>query len=165
MSQYLRIHRRISVRGKQLAGLVLLLFGLFLSSPPVFAAELGWAQLSERERTILKPFQQRWGKYSAGTRKTMLAWARLSPGKRTKIKKRHAQWGALSATSKAKVISKLNRYKRMPKWKRDKLKAWRKWVKSLPKAEQKKLHKRLPGMGTKQRKEYIQQLEKKYGKP
>ena len=148
-----------------LVTVLVLVLGLFMLPPPVLAAELEWKQLSERERGVLKPFQKQWDKYSLGTRKTMRAWARLSSAERAKIKKRHEQWRLLSAAGKAKVIRKLERYKRMPAWKRKKLQAWRKWVKRLPKAEQDKLHKNLPGMGIKQRKEYIRLLEKKYGKP
>ena len=148
-----------------LVTVLLLTLSLLMLPPVVLAAELDWKQLSERERGVLKPFQKQWDKYSLGTRKTMRAWARLSSTERARIKKRHAQWRLLSAAGKTKVIGKLDRYKRMPAWKRKKLQAWRKWVKRLPKAEQEKLHKSLPKMGTKQRKEYIRRLEKKYGKP
>ncbi|MGB0845237.1 MAG: DUF3106 domain-containing protein [Thiolinea sp.] len=151
-------------RHKQLVGVMFIVGSLFLLPSTVLAADLGWSQLSARERSVLKPFKSQWESYPAATKKTMRAWARLSSGERAQIKKRHTQWQALGASSKAKIIRKLDRYKRMPLSKRLKLKAWRKWVKSLPKAEQEKLHKRLPGMSTKQRKDYIRQLEKKYGK-
>lgn len=151
-------------RMTRLLGMLLLLCGLLVLSHPVYAGG-SWSQLSERERTVLKPFKKQWASYSTGTRKAMRSWAGLSSAKRATIKKRHAQWNALSASSKAKVISKLNRYKRMPKWKRQKLQAWRKWVKRLPRAEQRKLHKSLPGMSAQQRKAYMKRLEKKYGKP
>lgn len=147
------------------SGLLLVVFSLFLLLPyPAIAAELDWNQLSERERTTLKPFKSQWKKYSQRTKKTMRAWARLSPVERAKIRKRHAEWQVLGKSSQAKITYMLKRYKSMSRAQRMKLKAWRNWVKKLPKVEQKKLHHRLPGMSMKQRKEYIRQLEKKYGK-
>lgn len=160
MNKQLSIMRRRS----ELVWVLLLVGGLFLPLHSAYAAELDWITLSERERTVLKPFKAKWSKYPLATRKTMRSWARLSSGERAQIKKRHMQWQSLAVSSKAKIIRKLDRYKRMPLAKRLQLKAWRKWVKRLPKAEQKKLHKKLPGMNIKQRKEYIRRLEEKYGK-
>ena len=142
----------------------ILMIVLCLSWNPAYSAGEDWNQLSSREQTVLKPFKSQWDKYSAQTKKTMLSWAKLSSVEREKIKKRHAQWRKLTAARKAKIIRKLDRYKHMSLAKRLKLQAWRKWVKRLPKVEQQKLHKRLPGMNAKQRKAYIHKLEEKYGK-
>ncbi|MEZ5478258.1 MAG: DUF3106 domain-containing protein [Thiolinea sp.] len=145
------------------SGLCLLLF--FWGACLPVQADTDWDQLSAREQEVLKPFQSQWDNYPAATRQTMQRWAQLSSNERARIRQRHEQWSALSSASRTKIIRKLERYKRMPLSKRLKLKAWHLWVKSLPADEQQRLHDNWPGMSTKERREYIRQLEKKYGKP
>ena len=145
---------------------VCLLFSAGLLAQNIQAREsLAWEQLSATEQAVLQPFRQSWGKFDDATRNTMRRWAGLSTRERSKIRQRHLQWQALSAASKVKIIRKLDRYKRMPLAKRLRLQTWRNWVRRLPSAEQSRLHQRWPSMGSKERKEYILNLEKKYGKP
>lgn len=141
-----------------------LLAGLAVCQSAGADTDLSWEQLSAAEQGVLQPFRQKWGGLDGATRKTMKRWAGLSTGERTRIRSRHRQWQALSAGSKTKIIRKLDRYKQMPLAKRLRLQAWRKWVRRLPEAEQTKLHRLWPEMGTKARKDYIRDLEKKYGK-
>lgn len=143
----------------------LLVFFLALQVFPgkVFAGGVSWNQLSSQEKNVLSDFKQRWGKYSASKQKKLRRWAKKPLSARRLIKKRFKQWSALSVSSRAKIKLELQRYKSMPHSQRIKLKAWWRWVKKLPASVRRKLEQKLPGMTKAQKREYIRQLEKKYG--
>ena len=156
----------MSVRVQNEYFFFLLVFFLALQLFPgkVYAGGVSWNQLSSQEKNVLSDFKQRWGKYSAYKQKKLRRWAKKPLSARRLIKKRFNQWSALGASSKAKIKVELQRYKRMPHSKRIKLKAWWRWVKKLPAAVRRKLEEKHPDMSKAQQREYIRQLEKKYGR-
>ncbi|MEZ5535937.1 MAG: DUF3106 domain-containing protein [Thiolinea sp.] len=144
---------------------LLLVFLVFQAAgTPSFAAGVGWDQLSAQEKKVLGHLKQHWGKYPAFKQIKMQRWARQSPAQRTLIKTRFKRWSSLSGAQKSKIKIQLKRFKSMPPEKRMKLKAWWRWVSRLPKHEQDKLKRKLPGMSQTQKREYIRQLEEKYGR-
>ncbi|PIE00967.1 MAG: hypothetical protein CSA79_01620 [Thiothrix nivea] len=144
--------------------ILLIVLGLPFLAPPIQAGGISWDRLGASEKTILAPYKQHWNQYSTLKQKKLQRWARQPAAKRKLIKKRFRQWSGLSSVRKSKIKIQLKRYKRMSPRKRLKLKAWWRWVKRLPGHEQEKLKRRLPGMSQQQKKEYIRQLEKKYGR-
>lgn len=145
--------------------LVVPLVGVFLlAGAETHAAPVKWDNLSSREKTVLKSYQSGWSRFSEKKQKVLRRWANLSSSERSRIRSRHKTWKSLSASRQAKIIKQLKRYKQMSPAKRARINAWRKWVKRLPSAEQKKLHRKWGSMSDSERKAYIQQLEKKYGR-
>lgn len=135
-----------------------------MSAGGAWADGTAWDALSADQQGVLQSYQEQWAALPENTQQVLLRWAALPESERVRIKSRHKQWNALSAQRQAKILRKLERYKRMPLEKRLKIKAWRDWVKTLPEHEQQSLHEKWPDMGSGERKEYIQQLEDKYGK-
>lgn len=156
----------MTARGQHEYYALLLTFFLLFQFLPIQAVAGGvsWEQLSRQEKNILGHLKQRWNTYPAFKQKKMQRWARQPPAKRKLIKKRFQQWSGLSSSRKAKIKQQLKRYKRMSPTKRLKLKAWWRWFSRLPKHEQDKLNRKLPGMSQRQKREYIRQLEREYGK-
>ncbi len=144
---------------------VLVFFGAFLCFPGnVNAGSVGWGELSGKEKSVLSDFKQHWSSYSTYKQKKLRRWAQKPLSARNLIKQRFRQWSALSTSSKARIKLELQRYKRMPHSKRMKLKAWWRWVKKLPGPVRRKLEQKLPGMTKAQKRNYIRELERKYGR-
>ncbi len=143
------------------AGLVSVL--LTCNMGVVWAGDVVWDQLSSNEQSVLSPFQEQWAGLPNQQQQVLRQWAGLPKSRRAQIRSVHQQWQDLSASRRQAVMNQLDRYKNMPPAKRVKLRAWRVWVKSLPRHEQDALHQRLPGMSPAERKQYIRQLEEKYG--
>jgi replicative DNA helicase len=144
--------------------LLLILFNLQMLAAPLHAAGVSWEQLSANEKNVLSHLKQHWNKYPAARQLKMQGWARQSPAQRALIKKRFNQWSTLSNARKDKIKEQLKRYKGMSPARRMKLKAWWRWVSRLPQHEQDKLNSKLPGMNKQQKRDYIRELEKKYGR-
>lgn len=129
----------------------------------VMAGAVKWTELDSHEQAVLKPFGTAWDTFPEAKQNTLRRWAGKPEAERAKIKQRFVEWNKLSREQQRTVAKQLNHYKQMSAAQRARLKAWHQWVKRLPAAEQQKLRQLWPGMGNAERKNYMQDLQKKYG--
>lgn len=144
-----------------LSGTIML---IAVSSGQAVAGSVKWSQLSGNERAVLAAFAGNWDAFPTSKQQTLRRWAAKSARERERIRSRYAAWKRLSPARQHKIEQQLQRYKRMPPDKRARLKAWRAWVKTLPVAEQRKLSQAWPRLSEAERKAYMQNLRRRYGR-
>jgi len=132
---------------------------------PSWAGSLSWDSLSNQEKTILKSYQTQWLNLTTDKQSSLKRWASLPSEQREHIRSQYSQWKELSPDYRMMLRMKLEHYRSLPPEKREKMKKWRDWMKTLPLSEQNKLHNQWPSLSGLERKQYINELAKKYGRP
>jgi uncharacterized protein (DUF2336 family) len=127
------------------------------------ADSVRWADLGSNEQAVLKPFIKDWDVFPEAKQKTLRRWAGKPASERARIREHYAEWNKLNREQQQTVVRQLKHYKQMSAAQRARVKAWHQWVKKLPDSEQQKLRQLWPAMGSAARKNYMQDLQKKYG--
>lgn len=132
---------------------------------PSWAGSLSWDSLSAQERSVLQDYEAKWSGFSTDKQNSLQRWAALPAGQREQIRSQYTQWNNLPLTRRIALQRKLDHYRSLSVEKREKIKKWRNWVKSLPTVEQQTLRDEWAQLSDLERKQYIQELAKKYGAP
>lgn len=143
---------------------ILMVMALLLMSGKVMAGSVKWDDLNSNEKKVLKAFQGEWNGLPDKKQNTLRRWAAKPAAERARIRKRYQEWKQLSPAQQQKVSKQLKRYREMPAGQKARLKSWHAWVKKLPDDERKKLRAAWPGMSDTERRAYMKELQKKYGR-
>lgn len=128
-----------------------------------WAGGVSWSGLSTQEQMVLKEFEAQWPNFPTAKQDALKRWAGLPASQREQIRSQYTQWNSLPPARRSSLQRKLEYYRSLPVQKREKIKKWRNWIKGLPLMEQQKLREQWSQLGHRERKQYIQELAKKYG--
>lgn len=142
----------------------LFMMAILFAGGKVMAGSVKWEDLNSNEKSVLKAFQGEWESFPDKTQGSLRRWAAKPATERTRIRKRFGEWKQLSPQQQKKVARQLKRYKEMSPAQKARIRQWHEWVKKLPEGERKKLRELWPGMGDAERRAYMKELQRKYGK-
>lgn len=143
---------------------VLFMMAMLFTGGNAMAGSVKWEDLNGNERSVLKAFQKEWESFPDKKQKALRRWASIPATERARIRERFGEWKQLSPPQQKKVARQLARFKAMPPAQKARIKSWHEWVKKLPEDERKKLKQKWPGMTEAERKAYMRDLQKKYGR-